>query len=124
MTYDHEDPVTYDKALELLRKVSAGKEDFVYVSPGDNGCLNYAWDSTERAITPSCIVGHVLNELGWLELVDETDYVRSNQPAGVWRNFTQKALELLSRTQARQEAGTPWGLAIEKGIIHASNTEE
>lgn len=118
--------ITAEQAIEALRKVVAGNEEFVYelksdadradqgVNKNDGSCF-YEWDGK-----PSCIVGHVLAELGAsigvLRHLDtrQTAGIKASRQALSEQNIftTSAAIDILHVAQYVQDRGSSWGEAL------------
>lgn len=114
--------LTGGQAVALLRKVVFGKgPEYVYprqVTRGFTVCHNF------RDSKPSCIVGHVLHELGLtFELAEELGIdgiagaqvamnVLDHEEDFDWR-FSREANHVLITAQSFQDAGAPWGVSLE-----------
>lgn len=128
--------VTYERALETLREVVAGREDYVY--PYSNGETNYDCKYFEDVIevahggfyedfeypdhpdrgAPSCIVGHVLHR--WGVTLNDVEGMNSDGVHGIGLLFADaKAEQLLMRAQTLQDLGDTWGDALYEAIIAA-----
>lgn len=115
--------ITYeDVVLGFKRAVEAKGEDYVY--DGVSGACSY-FEPVDQ--TPSCLVGHVLADLGYTaeDLVgynysNVTDLVRE-RVLEVDRNET---LVMLRRAQNLQDTGSTWGVAVERATtpIHPNVT--
>ncbi len=118
--------IDFDTAVTQLNALADNRPTFIYEAPDGVNCVYFA-DGT-----PSCIVGHVIANLGgshddlklaWhtedpdageLDLNDESavgDLVRH----GVL-NADEKTEDLLSRVQGKQDTGIPWGRAVAEAI--------
>lgn len=117
--------LSYDQALDLLRaQVEKKGADYVYTIPeveveGDSffgvDC-RYFVDGQ-----PSCIVGHVFADLG----VSEQHVLEGSRPTQAAPDFVKmedlKTEALLVVAQSYQDAGTPWGEAVE--VAHAKTNK-
>jgi len=117
--------LTYDRAVQLLEQaVEVFGEDHVY-SPRDGGTT--PWCKYVHEGRPDCIVGNVLAAAGvpiWR--LEAADSFPNNPTAG--ELVAQLAAEeflapldertpyLLDVVQDRQDAGTPWGEAVDDAI--------
>lgn len=110
---------TAEQVLDVLAKVVAGKEDFVYRldQRHPNGVVqcNYAEDDG----SPSCIVGHVIAALDphlFRDLAEEEkdgDSLSVMSTSHYFRShFEDRALEALQAAQRAQDGGSPWGTAL------------
>lgn len=118
-----------DQAVALLRKVVYGREEYVYerfpasanLGSDDAGyCLNFDLDGN-----PSCVVGHVLVEMGLSFEQAEVLGIATNRavctvvpilneyPEFGW-SFSQEAENVLTAAQQAQDDGRPWGEALEE----------
>lgn len=118
--------LTGEQALLLLRKVVFEKgADYVYKGPNPDRptiCYN-VWDGQ-----PSCIIGHVLAELG-LKASDYEDQALGAELsitslAGLLRSsktfewdISGDAVKVLSVAQEMQDEGHSWGAALEAAQI-------
>lgn len=107
------------QAVAMLRKVVYGREDYVYVRPSNVPyCVNFTDEGQ-----PSCVVGHVLAELGLTFEVAELLGVESNVaimsaadkvnecPDFGW-TLTEAAVQVLTAAQLVQDDGRTWGEAL------------
>lgn len=120
--------LTYDKALDLLKDaITLRGEDYVYEKIS-GGC-KYVHGGGK-----SCIVGHVLVDLGVDVDALEWGHLRSSYAAEVLSALesdgileaTPEAASLLARVQRYQDNEVPWGRALERalaGFDWASDTE-
>lgn len=131
------DVKTAKDAIEALRTVVAGREDFVYPGSANQRCYNFQLPELSNdgypvqgwhpehvdVMVPSCVVGHVLNLWG----LDRKYWIRVE--GGM--EGTSEALEdiayegddsqfvlsvgargVLLKAQEAQDDGTPWGDAL------------
>jgi hypothetical protein len=113
--------ITAKKAIEALREVVSGKEN--YVDPGSfTGKCRYAiFDEGANRVVPSCLVGTALHSrgvpLGVLASMNQCGGVRE-----VYSNanefdahfvLTGGAFELFQAAQMAQDSGRTWGTALE-----------
>lgn len=122
--------LTYENTVLALKNAVALKgEDYVYkVSANTRGpaCVYFGRDKQ-----PSCIVGHLLAEMGVEPFAFNSKTNSSSVTAlmskGVLEvddldaNFRSRTLELLAMTQNKQDNGIPWGRALEEGIDYANS---
>jgi hypothetical protein len=114
--------INAQQAYDLLEEVVKGREDFVYYRPRDYGNTCVYFDNNQ----PSCIVGHVLAELG-LTAADVETFNAEAFLTILGRleqhgfRFTEKASDVLFAAQYTQDgAGAPddadhsWGEALNK----------
>jgi hypothetical protein len=110
------DVIDKNRVIELLQQAVLVKGDD-YVDPRssneEEGCLYF-----EKSGAPSCIVGHVLYDLGIRKLynngevsdiidIDDSDnYFIGNH------EFTPEAIDALSVAQMTQDHGYSWGKAV------------
>lgn len=107
------------QAVAMLRKVVYGREDYVYVRPSNAPyCVNFTDEGQ-----PSCVVGHVLAELGLTFEVAELLEIKGNiairSAAGKvnkcpdfgWA-LTEAAVQVLAAAQLVQDDGRTWGEAL------------
>jgi hypothetical protein len=121
---------TYEETLEMLKDaVDLQGEDYVY-STGGPSCY-YAMDGQ-----PSCIVGHVLVEVGVpVEQLTPRFYGGAGEYSGGIAEqvlgkleragvveFTRKAKNLLAVAQYHQDVEIPWGECLELAITVAEGT--
>jgi|SRR5690242_3344037 len=109
--------LTYDRTVELLRRVVAEKgSGYVYPAyDGDAEACRYVVDDR-----PSCLVAHVFVAAG--VTVDELREVEGHGPTAVhsrpqfltWAD--EPARRLLVRAQNRQDERHPWGEAVTYAI--------
>lgn len=115
--------INYEEAKRLLQaQVDKKGEDFVYRSDPDFGtCVNWreAWNG-ERV--PDCIVGHVIHDLGLLDLVDCDAGASTTLDILALHGVvaTEKARALFRHVQVLQDSGMPWGSAL---TLSASRVE-
>lgn len=121
--------ITYEDALlGLKRQVALKGEDYVYkkialVGPIDElyqgSCVN--WINGEA----SCIVGHYVAELlgGVPNSVGANGFAVDALLGTYGIDATDKAKTLLSLTQNAQDAGTPWGRAVESAAAFVAEIE-
>lgn len=121
--------VTPTEALDTLRAVVSGHEDYVYAAPAHQvqpgaSCF-YVHHNTETGEkSPGCVVGHVLNRLGVsLDTLMGYEGTRADQ---VIQDLTREDLQptprphvtylrrLLDQAQQCQDNGAPWGDALER----------
>lgn len=114
--------INAQQAFDLLAKVVEGREDFVYYRKVDYGTACVYFENLE----PSCIVGHVLAELGLTAADVETFNVFAfinirSELEQFGLRFTEKASDVLFAAQYTQDgAGNPddathsWGEALNK----------
>jgi hypothetical protein len=135
------------QAIDLLKQVSEGKENFIYKVPGGPGQNCVYLDTVTNPERPqaSCLVGQALHKagipldyLGWLDNLDGTEtgiededgykneYAGTgiadldNTPAlnGDTLVLTVGAVDVFDRAQRHQDQGRPWGYAVEQAIIN------
>ena len=125
----------YDQVLPALEKVVREKgADYVYEAPDEGECMyaEYDWSSTGYPyVGPSCVVGHVLIDLGLtprdlrrLDDIEGVGVVVSAARLNVALHergyvFSRKALALLGWAQTVQDDGGTWGHALEAAVDHA-----
>lgn len=117
----------YDEheTLGVLRWIVQEKgPGYVYERQAGIGFVCIYWDRVKGC--PSCVVGHVLNQLGFPEppaaiegtalygLVHGTEAGSSAFAAYFTERFTMRALKLLAIAQSEQDQGTSWGGALEE----------
>jgi hypothetical protein len=130
--------LTYEDAVLGLKKALAVKgEDYVYERPtfkltNDitiNACAYFTPEGR-----PSCIVGHVLADLG--HTIDDLDAPKMS-PDGTFNTgatasmamdylgyeLDEKTRSLLSIAQDYQDSGGTWGHAVETAIEFASHVD-
>lgn len=107
--------INKDNVMNLLQR-AVDEKGADYIDPHygeDRGCIYF-----EDAKTPCCIVGHVLS------YVDETAGERildaeanaetiTHLPKYFLDMIEDEALHVLRRAQSMQDAGKPWGVALE-----------
>lgn len=116
-----------ERTLELLAKVVEAKgADYVYPGTAGDTCYNF-----EVQGAPSCIVGHVLAELGVTK--DQAAEVRVDGSAGVndtvealvrngWKyTFSIGAVAVLYRAQNVQDQRRSWGDALRMAAVAAED---
>lgn len=107
-------------AIEALRTVVAGREDFVYHSPdGAAGlCVNF---NVLDAYRPSCVVGHVLDLWGLPQelrpVAADGSVHRVNLKLRDKRSpfvMSMEAMQVLAAAQKFQDEQGTWGGALAK----------
>lgn len=108
------------KALALLKKqVKKNGEDFIYSKVNDGygnpGCVYF----DPRTKSPSCIVGHVLADLG--VTFDELDSYDLNSDTDVaslvveeFLAISPATMKVLAAAQVAQDTGRTWGDALKE----------
>lgn len=114
--------IDIDRALDLLRRVVEGREDYVYQrltdGSGEDVCAYFDLTTGQ----PSCLVGHVLAEVG---VTLDTLPDRHNVGSGIHHldvpgvEMTRGARRVLSAAQRAQDRGTPWGEAAARAQVAA-----
>jgi hypothetical protein len=103
-----------DRALELLRQVVEGREDFVYPSLVTVDCV-YAHRGK-----PSCIVGHALVLAGaTVKRLAELDGLDDGGIRNVeveWLALTDEAAQAFGEAQDVQDTGFTWGQALNAAV--------
>ena len=113
--------VSYEQAVLALKKaVEELGEDYVYKRiRRPNGKSYCAYYDQNKA--PSCIVGHVLTEIGAEPFEFDSDENTSNisrlETIGIVKfddsiNGLSKTATLLGVAQISQDTGAPWGYAV------------
>lgn len=103
-----------DRALQLLREVVQGREDFVYEAPPDGSdrprCVYADGDC------PSCVVGHAMSWAGATpEQVRQMDEAKDG---GIdllkvpWLDLNDEARAVFFAAQQLQDNGKTWGAAL------------
>lgn len=108
--------LTGRRAIELLREVVAGKEDFVYEAPDPELKLCvYTYGGA-----CSCLVGHALLKAGYdIEQIRALDVVRDGLPTGAGDipnhlpDVTHAAADIFDAAQAVQDNGQTWRNALD-----------
>ena len=107
------------RALELLREVVKGKEDYVYVNAigeqaDDTGNITCSYSHGPQ---PGCVVGHVLYSAG--ATIDQLIQLDHFTGSGSIEFATAEALDisrearvLLAAAQYAQDTGLTWGTAL------------
>lgn len=122
-----------DETLKVLERVVAGAEDFVYRTGKDHICVNFVPNriNSETMWFPSCIVGHVLDELklpvelreplfsGSAYAVNDLLY-RLGAPFA----FSNSALYMLGMVQTEQDGRVAWGVALESAREYRSKCDQ
>lgn len=109
------------EAIEALREIATGKEDYVYVdpSPATVPVVGYVNCHYAHGDEPGCLIGHALAAQGVpierLQHFDES----ANTVAGLVErgelSFSDEAvLFAWGRAQSAQDTGRSWGAAIEE----------
>jgi hypothetical protein len=106
--------------IDAVRKAAANNPSFVYSNPGLSGmsgnCV-YVRDGK-----PSCIIGHALWDLGFIDSALEKDFLNAVGVDDVfcWLPALQdepmldpNEISWLSHVQAGQDAEKPWADAVE-----------
>lgn len=117
--------IEYDAAVALLKEIVAEKgEDFVYeriydASKDDSVC-RYV-----EAGAPSCLVGNFLARLG--VSLEEMVGLEGKAASFVMEHLTPdvgpKTITLLNEAQYHQDAGKPWGYALDRAVDYANAAE-
>lgn len=94
-----------EDAIEALRAIVAGREDFVY-QPHPGGC---AYSIKGQ---PDCLVGHVLARWSLLYLVADQQTKPIRTVANVYQRLDRGAVEVLDAAQVQQDVAAPWGVAL------------
>jgi hypothetical protein len=127
--------INRQQAIDLMREVAEGREDYVYDS--NIGC-DYVRDGA-----PSCLVGQALHRAG--VPVERFAPVEGDAPHSVGvvleRNELDEpvrrgtfaealgvemddgAVRVLSEAQAHQDSGVPWGKAIDVAVAETADVE-
>lgn len=134
--------LSYEDAVLGLKKALAVKgEDYVYEWPQFPLAANEGGGLKQRCAyftpqgAPSCIVGHVMADLGHtVEDLDAPDGLfekTRNVGTGAIRalkhlgyTLDYRAVEVLANAQALQDLGRPWGRAVTDAIRAAENSHE
>ena len=131
--------LTTEDAKRLLEEIAAERgADFTYrpwrVTEWEDGTdednddgsdIPIGWENTEPGMgncqyknpltgEPDCIVGHLAQKLGVLDQVEEN--ITANQQYWLQQRFDAVAVERIRFVQTAQDAGVPWGKAIEIGF--------
>lgn len=127
--------LTTEDAKRLLEEIAAERgADFTYrpwrvtdwePATDDDFDKPLAWENTEPGMgncqyknpvtgEPDCIVGHLAQKLGVLDQVEEN--ITANQQFWLQQRFDTVAVERIRFVQTAQDAGVPWGKAIEIGF--------
>lgn len=116
--------INYETALRLVNdEIENEGSDYVYNNGDENlSCVNVVLDE-DGEIIGCCLIGRALMAAG----VDpeylmsrKTDSIHSIVSNGGVR-ITEKAFRLFSTAQVLQDQGTPWGMAVQRGIETASD---
>lgn len=106
--------VSDEDVLETLREVVAGREEFVYETPGNDGRCYYVHYSADGNKAPGCLVGHVLHRLGGsltgMESAEFEEPSGASSAAGI--QLTYRSELALAMAQEAQDSGLPWGEAL------------
>lgn len=105
--------ITEQMLIDSLYEIVAENPDYVYDDRDAEGFCRYFNDEGE----PSCVVGHVLARNGIV--AEQVAPIKYSGAAAVIRETTGVLPSLSGSTlfyemQAWQDAGTPWGEALEK----------
>ncbi len=126
--------IDLDKAYQMmLAQVQKNGADYVYKPPESYGACVYFETDKNAALVPSCIVGHMLSDLGFsspsdlnLRLdVESHGYASDFNASGAntilrrMKNFgfvdiDEEAIAFLTTVQDHQDNGMPWGRAVEE----------
>lgn len=104
--------ITEQMLIDSLYEIVAKNPDYVYDDRDSEGFCRYFNDEG----APSCVVGHVIAQHGIT--AEQIEHVKYSGAAAVIRVTTEALLSargvtLFSSVQAWQDAGTPWGEALE-----------
>lgn len=133
-------PLTYDRTLEALEAVVAGREGYVYNRSATEGANAGSCRYFEDDDTPSCIVGHVLASWGLARIDLPMDYTNSDgdevgdvNRVGVDNvldaigvdphGLDPKVMVLLRTAQCEQDRGLEWGEALANAIEDAEDED-
>lgn len=101
-----------NEALEMLRTVVKGRENFIYprewkrkFSPSEN-CVYFTGK------TPRCIIGNALHKWGFGVIYEENRAGELNGFVDGDVKFTDRALDILEAAQHRQDTNYTWGDAL------------
>jgi hypothetical protein len=131
--------LTYEDAVLGLKKALAVKgEDYVYERPKfplNDGLTIEACAYFTAEGQPSCIVGHVMADLG--HTINDLDQIASSYDGTFNTGATastamdylgyeldEKTRCLLSVAQDYQDSGHRWGEAVEVAVEYASHVDE
>ena len=118
---------TYEDVVLSLKEIINGDEDYVYEQTppfdpwSDPQCSYFDYEGR-----PSCLVGHFFAREGLLTadspLRRTLEGDNATQALKVLENrgialFTEAAVEVLYTAQRFQDAGEPWGYALEAAIM-------
>lgn len=122
-----------DAVLGLKKALAVKGEDYVYEQPVFESPSGYtaqrcAYFTPQGA--PSCIVGHIMADLGHTvddldapdELFEKTRNVGTDAPRALKHlgyTLDSRAIEVLANAQALQDGGRPWGEAVTDAIAAA-----
>lgn len=125
--------ITNAEVIEMLDKVVAGREDYVYEYTTINGRENTTCMYSTPEGAPSCIVGHLLHDNlpEYFRKVSESEYL-TNDAGDVYASagirvydlpniseiFDTHAIEALGVAQEAQDWGRSWGKAVERAAAH------
>lgn len=105
---------TGQKIINEVRLVAAANPDFVYEPPDDEGCV-YVRDGE-----PSCLIGHALWRLGYIdaELERHREGPNHNWDGApdlldhLGLHLDDSESEWVAVVQSRQDDGQPWGHTV------------
>jgi hypothetical protein len=107
--------------IDAVRKAAANNPSFVYSNPALSG-MSGSFCVYVRDGKPSCIIGHALWDLGFIDSTFEknclntvgVDDVLSSLPALLDESMLDpNEIQWLSHAQAGQDAEKPWADAVE-----------
>jgi len=115
-----------DQAVNLLKQVVEGKEDFIYTSPAiDDGICLYIYEDE-----PSCGIGKALALAGVsIDSLKEMDgigwatSIRALSERGTEKygfTLTVDAELVFSRFQRSQDSGTSWGFCLRQAVKNSA----
>jgi|SRR5687767_2658597 len=106
---------TADDAIEALRQVVRGREDFVYrdtrrdADPYER-CVNWTRETPESEWQPSCVVGHVLMLWGFPD-----DLMDSCSASGI--SVIRYDLNYMADPKSSKHREVPYEIDFEAGVI-------
>lgn len=97
--------ITYEDAVRVLDELAAERPDYVYI---EESC-HY----TERDGNPGCIIGHLLDRLGF-DRPGWGDATNNESVLSVVPILDAKTKTLLRAVQQLQDNGDSWSTAVEQ----------
>lgn len=128
MSIDDSKAIDFQRAKDLLEKAVTHKgPDFIYSAPddGDGSCMYFEYDfvlNEQEQVqqvrpTPSCLIGHMIDDLGLSDKFDHegNEYEGASAANVLTRlglRLSNKAANFIDQAQSEQDSNTPWGEAV------------